>query len=1163
MTVADLPSDNRADDDGAAYDAPANAGEGKAARGLRAIWPSRWRWRIAVSVLFIAALVLTTAWLGRERIAQNVIDDGLAQYGLEARYDIVSIGPAEQVIANLEVGPAGAPDFTARQIVIDIDYPFGVPGIGGIALDQPRLYGQIKDGRVSFGSLDQVLSSQGEGAGGLPAIDLDIDDGRALIDSLYGAVGIKLAGSGRLDDGFAGILAATAPGFGLDDETPGQDGAAPRQGAGLCKAQTATLYGAISSADGRLQFDGPARLGQVQCAGVTLAKADIAARLFVSEDFLVVDGDLGLDAAQMSYGGSDIARLGGTGKFLWRFGGGNGRVVDFDHDFTANDLRSEYGDVGAINAKGSLRVTDDLKRTEWGAIITGSQMTIGLTAMQPLRDFAAGGEGLFLAELAQRFDSGLTTALAGGEAVADVTLRRDDDGVRVNIPQARLRNGAGEDVLALSRVNYARSYADADSGGDGVDLDQLSGNIRTGGADLPTITGRMEQGAGEGRVFRLSMDEYRAGQSSLEIPRMDVRQDARGRITFAGDLRAGGPVPGGTISALDLPIDGNWSGAAGLELGRRCANVRIGALEYGQTTLADQAITLCPDAGGAMLRYRERLEVAAIGEGVDIAAMMGDSPARLTAQRMELRYPGPFALTGLETQIGEAGDTARLAIESITGEAGSAGDAAQMLGGRFSGGVAALGPVPLDMTDMTGAWQFTDGALRISEGAFILSDPPDQAFEGRARFEPLLANNATLVLADGVIRAQSDLMHPQSGALISAVTIEHDLDQGAGRADLAVPGIEFTRALQPVDLSLLMGGYIADASGSIAGNGEITWRGEEIESSGTFGSEDFSFAAVFGPVEGVRGEVTFTDLLALTTAPSQVIEVGSINPGVEVLGGRIVFAVEDRTRVTLEDARWPFMGGELILQPATLDYGGGYGQNYVFEIVGLDAASFVAQMELTNFDAAGTFDGTIPVFFDAQGNGSINGGLLIARQPGGNIAYIGELVYEDMGEMANFAFQSLRSLDFRQMSVELNGELAGEIITKFQFDGVSQGEGATENFITRRLARLPIRFNINVRSDSFSQLATVVRGYSDPTVFDNDAIRRALGLGGTAVAPPEPTPTPTTTPSQAQDAPKPLEPPDDPDLRGDPGDAQRRPEPEPQDPDLQDNEPSVQPPESD
>ena len=73
MTVADLPSDNRADDDGAAHDAPANAGEGKGARGLRAIWPSRWRWRIALSVLVIAALVLIAAWLGRERITQNVI----------------------------------------------------------------------------------------------------------------------------------------------------------------------------------------------------------------------------------------------------------------------------------------------------------------------------------------------------------------------------------------------------------------------------------------------------------------------------------------------------------------------------------------------------------------------------------------------------------------------------------------------------------------------------------------------------------------------------------------------------------------------------------------------------------------------------------------------------------------------------------------------------------------------------------------------------------------------------------------------------------------------------------------------------------------------------------------------------------------------------------
>ena len=218
MTVADLPSDNRADDDGAAYDAPANAGEGKGARGLRAIWPSRWRWRIAHS----------------------------------ARYDIVAIGPAEQVIANLEVGPAGAPDFTARQIVIDIDYPFGVPGIGGIALDQPRHYGRIQDGRVSFGSLDQVLYSQGEGAGGLPAIDLDIDDGRALIDSLYGPVGIKVAGSGRLDDGFAGILAATAPGFGLDDETPGQDGAAPRQGAQILRTEVLSLGNRCSHRAGLL-----------------------------------------------------------------------------------------------------------------------------------------------------------------------------------------------------------------------------------------------------------------------------------------------------------------------------------------------------------------------------------------------------------------------------------------------------------------------------------------------------------------------------------------------------------------------------------------------------------------------------------------------------------------------------------------------------------------------------------------------------------------------------------------------------------------------------------------------------------------------------------------------------------------------------------------------
>jgi hypothetical protein len=164
----------------------------------------------------------------------------------------------------------------------------------------------------------------------------------------------------------------------------------------------------------------------------------------------------------------------------------------------------------------------------------------------------------------------------------------------------------------------------------------------------------------------------------------------------------------------------------------------------------------------------------------------------------------------------------------------------------------------------------------------------------------------------------------------------------------------------------------------------------------------------------------------------------------------------------------------------------------VFEIIGLDAATFVAQMELTNLGATGVFDGTVPIVFDKDGNGRIEGGLLLSRAPGGNVAYIGELTYEDLGTMGNYAFEALRSLDYNQMSVGLNGSIAGEIITNFQFDGVQQGAGTSQNFVTRRLAKLPIRFKINVRSENFYEMAMMVRSFWDVDFLGNPVDRGLL-----------------------------------------------------------------------
>jgi len=177
-------------------------------------------------------------------------------------------------------------------------------------------------------------------------------------------------------------------------------------------------------------------------------------------------------------------------------------------------------------------------------------------------------------------------------------------------------------------------------------------------------------------------------------------------------------------------------------------------------------------------------------------------------------------------------------------------------------------------------------------------------------------------------------------------------------------------------------------------------------------------------------------------------------------------------------------------------------------------------MDLANMAATGTFDGTVPLVFDAAGNGHVVGGLLLSRSPGGNVSYVGQLTYEDMGAIANFAFDALRSLDYRQMRVALDGDLTGEIVTRVRLDGVSQGAGAEQNILTRKLAALPIRVDVNIRAPFYSLLGSVKALYDPASIRDP----RDLGLlddQGNVLrresdgASPEPAPPPDQTPDEA------------------------------------------------
>lgn len=1059
--------------------------EGPQGSSTRRLAPRRWRSRIALALAGAAMLGGGAAWLARERIAEDVIDGYLAEREVPATYEIVSLAPRQQVIANLVVGDPARPDLTVRRMVVDLGVGWAGPEVRRMRAEGVRVFASLQEGKFSLGALDPLVFTDSAGPPALPAFDLTLRDARALLESDYGRVGIKLEGAGRLDDGFVGTLAATAPGIGVAD----------------CRVDRATLFGRLTTENGAPEIDGPLRLAGLACNGARIARADIGTRASLRSDFAAAEADFTITGSGARYADIGAAGLTGTAALGWL----EGRIA-LGHDIALTGIAAPQGRLERLAAEGSWRGAADGASGQWEGSLRGTRLTPGSDFTASLAAVQEGGEGTLLAPLVARARAGLARALDGASLRADAIIRHNGPDVSLTIPAASLASRGGTRVLALSRVNAALERGA---------ISALSGNLLAGGEGLPGVNARIEQDRGGGWTARLAMAEFAAGANRLAIPRLALRSTAAGTFAFEGLVTASGDLPGGVVEDLAVPLEGRWSEGAGLALGTRCTLVRFASLVLSGLALRGEEVTLCPEGGAPILAWRDSLRLAARTGALNIEGTLGESPATLSASRLILRYPQPFALEDLAARIGSGTSEVSLSAERLSGSLGGE------MAGAFEGGSARLAAVPLDLGGIAGGWSFAEGALQLTGASFTLTH---RFAEGEARFTPLAAQGASLTLADNRITADARLGHRESGRSVGTVAIVHDLDTAAGTARLSVPGLAFDRGFQPEDLTPFTKGTVALARGTISGAGRIDWRGETVTSSGTFGTDGFDFAAAFGPVRGVKGEVEFTDLLALTTAPDQRLTIGAINPGVEVLAGTVQFEVKDGTILTLEDARFPFMGGTLLMRPLAMDFGKPEERRYVFEIVGLDAAQFVAQMELGNLSATGVFDGTVPIVFDKNGNGRIEGGLLIARPGGGNVAYVGELTYENLGTMGNYAFSALRSLDYQQMSVALDGALAGEIITSFNFDGVRQGEGASRNFITRRLAKLPIQFRINVRSQSFTQLSLIARGYSDPTAWGNPFDRGLLRFeNGRIVPAARPVPPPATPvpvqPSESDDQP--------------------------------------------
>ncbi|MEO5866738.1 MAG: hypothetical protein ABIS14_09830, partial [Sphingomonas sp.] len=171
------------------------------------------RARVALLGLALVALVaLAGVWLMRKSIATDYVDRALAARGVVARYHIADLGFGRQRLTDVVIGDPRHPDLVADWIDLHTSLGFSGASVTGVGAGHVRLRGRLVGGKLSLGMLDRLLPAPSGKPFALPAIDAALADARMRLETPYGLFGLKLSGSGRLDHGFTGQLAAVSDG---------------------------------------------------------------------------------------------------------------------------------------------------------------------------------------------------------------------------------------------------------------------------------------------------------------------------------------------------------------------------------------------------------------------------------------------------------------------------------------------------------------------------------------------------------------------------------------------------------------------------------------------------------------------------------------------------------------------------------------------------------------------------------------------------------------------------------------------------------------------------------------------------------------------------------------------------------------------------------------
>ncbi|MGB5078589.1 MAG: hypothetical protein WBO17_14010, partial [Sphingorhabdus sp.] len=579
----------------------------------------RLRNRVFGVALVFLILLLAIAWWQRNTIADRFVESELESRDVRATYTIDNIGFRTQRIRNLVIGDPASPDLTAKLVEIDVALNFSGASMRDVRASGVIVKGRFADGRLSFGELDKFVDPKSTKPFEWPDIGLVIKNARARIDTPWGVIGAGLHGRGLLRNRFVSTLSLRSPGLAAEG----------------CLVPLAKFDGKLL-----LEWRQPRLIGLFRAARTTCRSLDIdvVEPVFDADVKLAEGFDKWVTSSQFSAQSASFGEMHFTrpaGKLS--LDGGLKRT-NFALALEQTGLRRPPLSVKqlALDATGYFGMNGNRIGASARGSIHMARGSLDKGTIRSFRDIVVQTRDTPVGPLMARMAPVLERAGDNFAGQLKFDAFRDFEG----------RTGATIESLAFDSVSGAKVRQKGKFVVEGTKQRwQFVSPVALvfGGRDLPDVQLALQQSRGGYWGGELAVSPYHAQKSLFAIPHLMFRGTPGGSWQFTGQARLSGPIPGGSISGLNLPIDGTYNGRS-FAFYDHCQMVSFDLVTVSTLKLRSQSLRMCPDRGGSMLTFvNGDARFATNLANLALVGSLGDAPIRATSAHLRFNLFEGFA----------------------------------------------------------------------------------------------------------------------------------------------------------------------------------------------------------------------------------------------------------------------------------------------------------------------------------------------------------------------------------------------------------------------------------------------------------------------------------------------------------------------------------------